>query len=593
MPSSGAESYQAQAKAWLQADFDSSTRRQLQKIIDDNDQDALKQAFDGRMEFGTAGLRGLMGVGPVNMNRLVIRQTTAGLADHLLAVNKVAAQNHGVVIAYDGRHGSNIFAEDAAGVLAARGVKVLLFDKMHPTPLGAFAVKHLNAVAGVVVTASHNPPQYNGYKVYWQGGNQINDPIDEQIAAAISHVAAKDSTPKALSLSDAQSVGLLQYLGDEVFASYQKELLKTVSVSGAKGKDGLVVAYTPLHGVGAPFAEALLKQTGISNVHTVKVQREADGDFPTVNFPNPEEKGAMDLVIALADEKDAQIAVANDPDADRLAACARTKDGKMRQLTGDQLGSLLGERMLSRAPKGSWALSTVVSSRLLSRLALDMGAQHQETLTGFKWLGAVAKNIQERGDHFAFAYEEALGYMVSPMVWDKDGLTAIVALCELAAELNASGESLWDQLERIQRRVGASVTMPRTIRLSHGSQGSDLMKKLRADLPKSIAHHQVIMISDLLDNPKKPADPKQVPKNDVLSFYFADETHSASSSEADILLGAPRIIVRPSGTEPKVKIYCEKLGKIGVEEQYESAMRRIESDLNDLVDAFYTFAIKL
>lgn len=312
---------------------------------------------------------------------------------------------------------------------------------------------------------------------------------------------------------------------------------------------------------------------------------------------DPEEKGAMDLVIALADKVGAHIAVANDPDADRLAGCARTKDGKVKQLTGDQLGALLGDRMFSQAPKRQgktrWGLSTVVSSRLLAKIASAYGGRHQETLTGFKWLGAVAKDIDERDEEFVFAYEEALGYMVSPMVWDKDGLTAIVVLAEMAADLLEQGKSLWDQLEIIHRRNGLSVTMPRTIKLSSGSKGADLMVKLRADLPKSVGKHQVIHVSDLIKNPAKPTDKTQIPKNDVLRLYFADEKHTETSKEQEILLSAPRIIIRPSGTEPKVKIYCEKLGDVRDGESYEAASKRVESELEELVDAFYAFVTDL
>ncbi len=495
-------------------------------------------------------------------------------------------------------------SEDAAGVLAAQGIVVHLFAEMAATPLGAFAVKHLGAAAGIVVTASHNPPEYNGYKVYQLGGNQINDPVDSQIASAIEAVAgnSKTASPECMPLQEAESKGLVRKLGPELFQEYKRQLLDSLVVRDAalaKAREALVIAYTPMHGVGAPYAEACLKEAGFPQVHTVKEQREADGDFPTVNFPNPEEKGAMDLVIALADKVGAHIAVANDPDADRLAGCARTRDGTMKQLTGDQLGSLLGDHLLrqqsssSSAGKSRWALSTVVSSRLLAKLAIAYGAQHQETLTGFKWLGAVAKEIKERGDEFVFAYEEALGYMVSPMVWDKDGLTAITVLSNLAAELNAEGKSLWDRVEEIHRKAGASITMPRTIKLSPGSKGSDLMVKLRANLPNKIEQHDVILVSDLIHNPKKPSDPRQIPQNDVLRLYFADEAHDASANEPDILLSAPRIIVRPSGTEPKVKIYCESLGKLRDGEAYEAGMQRLESELEALVDAFFKYVTSL
>lgn len=306
----------------------------------------------------------------------------------------------------------------------------------------------------------------------------------------------------------------------------------------------------------------------------------------------------MDLVMSLAESQKCHIAVANDPDADRLAACARDSSGKMKQLTGDQLGSLLGDELLRRAAGSSSSskslvLSTIVSSRILARLAGAYGSRHQETLTGFKWLGAVAKKSKEDGENFIFAYEEALGYLCSDKVWDKDGLSALVILSELAASLSTQNQSLWDRLEEIQRKVGISITLQKTIKLSPGKSGSTIMTSLRKEIPtlKKVGDCELALVDDLIDRPKKPQDPKEIPRNDVLRFYILTKEIQGKSKD-EIMLGAPRIIVRPSGTEPKVKIYCEALGEIVGEEKFEEASSRIEKELDGIVDAFYEWMSK-
>lgn len=305
----------------------------------------------------------------------------------------------------------------------------------------------------------------------------------------------------------------------------------------------------------------------------------------------------MDLVMALAESEKCQIAVANDPDADRLAACARDRTGRMKQLTGDQLGSVLGDELLRRTSSSSSSqpvvLSTIVSSRILARLAGSCKARHQETLTGFKWLGKVAKTSKEEGENFVFAYEEALGYLCSEKVWDKDGLSALVILCELAAALNAKGQSLWDRLKEIHQNVGLSITLQKTIKLSPGKSGSSIMTSIRKEIPtmKKVGDYELALVDDLIDRPLKPQDPKEIPRNDVLRFYISSKETEGKSKEK-IMLGAPRIIVRPSGTEPKVKIYCEALGEIKESENYEEASGRVEKELNGIVDAFYEWMSK-
>ncbi|CAO1634989.1 unnamed protein product [Sympodiomycopsis kandeliae] len=589
--------YTQQAKQWLEQDPDPRARATLQSYLDDNDTKALAQAFGDRLAFGTAGLRGVLGVGPNNMNRLLVRQATAGLGQYIVAnPSKTVSLPTAVVIAYDGRHGSFEFANDAAGVLAAMGLQVRLYDTVAPTPLGAFAVKSLGTAAGIVVTASHNPPEFNGYKVYQAGGTQINTPVDGLIADQIHRVAQQDQAPKCISVQEAQQQGLLTYLSEETFGEYANAVVSyfdTIDPSSDElaRRGALRIAYTPLHGVGAPHAEKILSKAGFQQVWTVKQQREPDGDFPTVKFPNPEEDGAMDLVHALADEHQAHIAIANDPDADRLSVSARDAQGKIKQLSGDQIGAILGDELLRRnkGRSSNCVLSTIVSSRLLARLAQEDGpsSQHRETLTGFKWLGAVA---QQRASDFLFAYEEALGYMVTSLVWDKDGLSAALLLSLLASELQSKGETLWTRLESIHKRVGLSVTFPRTIRLAPGVSGDGIMKKLRDNLPLEIGARKVLVTDDLLTHSSSGSEPADegIPKNDVLRFYLSDlDSTSTTASKKEIKLTQPRVIIRPSGTEPKVKIYCEsKIEKLADGREYTDEITRLAEELAQIADGF-------
>ncbi|UZJ56362.1 hypothetical protein CBS101457_005682 [Exobasidium rhododendri] len=594
---------QERATAWLEKDPDAETRSQLQEILRENDHEALEQAFSQRMSFGTAGLRGLMGVGPNNMNRLVIRETTAGLANFLHKAQLERGARQRVVIAYDGRHGSYEFAQDAAGVLAANDISVLLYDTVAPTPLCGFAVRKLGTAAGIVVTASHNPPAYNGYKVYRSGGTQINDPLDGQIADEIVAVAGMPSPPDCMPIDLAKRLGRLQYLGEDMFQSY----IETISSSlppfrftseeddTAEARSRFGISYTPLHGVGAHIAEQLLDRRGFKSVYTVLEQREPDGDFPTVNFPNPEEPGATDLVMSLADQHDAPLAIANDPDADRLCICVRDNSGKMKQMTGDQLGSLLGDAMITRAQaqaKEGQAVavrSTIVSSRILAKIAQLRGAEHRETLTGFKWLGPSAFRAVENGKRFAFAYEEALGYMVTDDVLDKDGLSALLVIAELAFALHLQGKTLWDRLEDIHRQVGLSITMQRTIKLKPGMSGDAIMRRLRMEHRSHVGPFKIALTDDLLQRPANSrALGEEVPKNDVLRYYIATKG-VASLSREEIMLTQPRIIVRPSGTEPKVKIYCEMLGSINEGETYQHGSQRVTAELTAIVDAFHAW----
>ncbi|KAF6767238.1 Alpha-D-phosphohexomutase, C-terminal [Kalmanozyma brasiliensis GHG001] len=608
-----------QAKAWLEKDPDPTTKDQLAKLIDSNNIKELQSSFRGRLEFGTAGLRGVMGVGPSKMNLLTVLETTAGLAEHLLKSDKDKATTKGVAIAFDGRFGSREFAYSSAQHFAYRGIPSHIYPTPTPTPMCGYAVKKLGLAGGIVVTASHNPKEYNGYKVYGPAGTQINTPVDGQIADEILKVAQETQPPTLADLEQCKRNGTIKEFDDEMLTSYIKDVqaLHTFTATPVHGKDAPIsIAYSPLHGVGAHSIDRLSKEViGLTegvNFWISPEQRVPDGAFPTLEFPNPEELSTLERVHALSEQHHTGLAIVNDPDADRLAVSARDQTGKLRALTGDQLGALLGDEILRRASKsnagkaGVWTLSTIVSSRLLARLSGHWGGTHVETLTGFKWLGNVARSIESRKGtgSFGFGYEEALGYMAASSVWDKDGLSSYLLVVSMAFDLAREGKTLWDRLEELHRLVGVSVTMQKIIQLSPDMRGTDVMTRLRADLDsgkdkvvsKEGKSYPFSLVDDLSTRPKydeakAEAGDLSIPRNDVLRFYVApshiDTTSAGKRDEQEIMLGDIRIIVRPSGTEPKVKIYTEALGQIREGERYDDAVKRVTRELEEVVEAFW------
>jgi phosphomannomutase len=428
----------AAARRWIAADPDPDTRQEMQSLLDARDHAALEDRLGSALTFGTAGLRGVLGAGTNRMNLAVVLRTTVGLCRYLRAVDPAGAQR-GVVVGYDGRRMSREFAEAAARVIAAEGLPCHLFDDLGPTPLVAYAVRALEAAAGVMVTASHNPPEYNGYKVYWGNGAQIIPPQDVGIAAAID-AAPPASELQLPSLDEARASGRVTAVPAALTTEYRDAVLALdPDPAGAP----LRIVYTAMHGVGAALATDVLARRG--EVFSVPAQHAPDGRFPTVRFPNPEEPGAMDLALALARETHADLVIANDPDADRLAAAIPEGVG-WTQLTGNEVGVLLGHELLTRAiaqgaaPETLLVALSIVSSPLLPRIAHALGAECAETLTGFKWIANRAMDVQrERGLRFVFGYEEALGYSVGELVRDKDGVSAAYALAGLAARLKSQG----------------------------------------------------------------------------------------------------------------------------------------------------------
>ncbi|OCH50931.1 phospho-sugar mutase [Vibrio sp. ZF57] len=557
------------AMNWLARDPDPRTREELQHLIDEGMHDELEDRFTQRLEFGTAGLRGKVGCGPNRMNRLVIQETATGLG-HYLIEHVANATIRGVVVGYDGRLDSKQFAIDTASVLTALGIKVYLTSNVAATPIVAFGIEHFNAAAAVVVTASHNPPEYNGFKVYWENGAQIIPPHDAGIAAEID-IASTKPLP-LMSLSDAETQGKLVWLTEGYYQTYRAAINQSPYVSDEIESANTTITYTAMHGVGAQMAEDLLHDSGFHKVFSVAEQREPDGNFPTVNFPNPEEKGAMDLVVNLAKSVDADIACANDPDADRFAVAVRTYDGSYKMLTGDQVGVLFAHYLLSKPhTKNQLVGNSIVSSTLLEKVAQSHGATYFQTLTGFKWLANIGMQLENDQNDFLFAYEEALGYTIGTQVRDKDGLSAIVVFAQLVEELKSQGRTVWDLLAQISFEHGVHTNAQRSIALDPDSPS--IGSKLRSAQPKAINGVAISVIEDLQSS---------------LRFVIGGNTEAINLPASDVLIyhleDGSRIIVRPSGTEPKVKIYYETVTKFEGTETYEDTRLRGEKYMEKLIE---------
>ncbi|OQQ18018.1 phosphomannomutase [Streptomyces sp. M41(2017)] len=502
----------ARAKAWLAEDPDAETREELAKLVDAEDVTELAARFAGTLQFGTAGLRGELGAGPMRMNRAVVIRAAAGLAAYLKARGETGGL---VVIGYDARHKSADFARDTAAVMTGAGLRAAVLPRPLPTPVLAYAIRHLGAVAGVEVTASHNPPRDNGYKVYLGDGSQIVPPADAEIAAEIAAVRALADVPRPESGWEILDEGVLD--------AY---LARTNAVLAAGSPRTARTVYTPMHGVGKEVLLAAFARAGFPEPVLVAEQAEPDPDFPTVAFPNPEEPGAMDLAFARARASGPDIIVANDPDADRCAV-AVPAGGDWRMLRGDEVGALLAEHLVRRGARGTFAES-IVSSSLLGRIAEGAGLPYEETLTGFKWIARV--------EGLRYGYEEALGYCVDPDgVRDKDGITAALLITELASELKEQGRTLLDLLDDLAVTHGLHATDQLSVRVEDLSVIADAMRRLREQPPTELAGLSITRAEDLSEGTEL------LPPTDGLRYT----------------LDGARVVVRPSGTEPKLKCYLE------------------------------------
>ena len=553
--------------------FDEKTKKELLEIKGNDEE--IKDRFYKELEFGTAGLRGVIGMGTNRMNKYTVGKATQGLANYII---EQGTQDKGVAISYDSRRMSDEFSLQTALILNANGIKTYLFEKLRPVPELSFAVRQLGCIAGIMITASHNPPKYNGYKVYWDDGSQIVAPRDKDIIAKVRAISDFKEI-KTISKEEAVNKGLFNVVGTEMDDKYintLKSLVLNPEIVREEGKK-LKIVYTPLHGTGNTVTSRLLKELGFENVYVVPEQEKPDGNFPTVDYPNPEDKKAFKLALELAKKVDADVVLANDPDADRLGIYAKdTKTGEYMTYTGNMSALLIAEYRISQMkekgllPADGMFITTIVSSELAKAIAKNYGLECIEVLTGFKNIGAVIKKAEEKKDKtYVFGFEESYGCLIGDYARDKDGISAVMSLCEAAAYYKSKGMTLWDQMMKIYEKYGFYKEDQVSIVLE-GADGAEkiksMMTNMRNNLPEKIGKYKVIEFKDVeLDEIKNLVTGEQrktgLPKSNVLYYELENNAWCC---------------VRPSGTEPKIKLY------MGVKAD---SMESAEKDLEELKDA--------
>lgn len=543
-------SYKENYKDWCESSiFDEETKKELLEIS--NNEKEIEDRFYKELEFGTAGLRGIMGAGLNRMNKYTVGKATQGLANFIKSKN---GEERGVAISYDSRNNSKEFSEIAALCLNANGIKAYVFDRLSPVPELSFAVRKLNCIAGIMITASHNPPKYNGYKVYGEDGAQIVSPIDKEIMQEVKNI--KDFREiKQISKEEAIEENLYNVIGEEIHTLYIEEVKKLLlNKEAIKKQEDLSIVYTPLHGTGNIPVQSVLKEIGFKNVHIVKEQEMPDGNFPTVDYPNPEDKKAFKLALELAKKVDAEIVLATDPDADRLGVFVKNKNEYI-PLTGNMSALLILEYILSQKsernmlPKNSIVVKSIVSSTMVKPMVDFYNVKLEEVLTGFKYIGEKIKKYEENKDYnFIFGYEESYGCLAGTYARDKDGIAAVALLCEAAAYYKENGISLWEQMQNIYKKYGFYKEGVKQITLE-GIDGADkiknIMSNLRVNAPKKFENFQVEKIRDyenqtILDLKTNKIEKIDMPKSNVLYYELSNDAWLA---------------VRPSGTEPKIKYY--------------------------------------
>lgn len=554
-------SYMKQYEAWCKNPyFNEQTKQELRSIA--GNEEEIKDRFYKELEFGTGGLRGIIGAGTNRMNIYTVRKATQGFANFIIKEGK---QDMGVAIAYDSRSMSEEFSEEAALCLNANGIKTYRFDSLRPTPELSFALRKLGCCAGIVITASHNPPEYNGYKVYWEDGAQITAPKDRQIIDEVKSVAI-ESDVKTMSREDAIASQLYHVIGKEIDDCYMEELKKLIlsKEAIAKEAENLSIVYTPLHGTGNLPVQRILKEIGFNHVHVVKQQELPDGNFPTVSYPNPEDPNAFRLALELAEEINADLVLATDPDADRLGVYAKdSKTGNYIPFTGNMSGVLIGEYELERKrelgilSENGALIKTIVTTNMADALAKEYGVKLIEVLTGFKYIGEQIKFFEQNQNYkYEFGFEESYGCLVGTHARDKDAIAAVMVLCEAAAYYKTKGFTLWDQMLKIYEKYGFYKETLGTITLK-GMEGSkkiaEIMSKMRQTGLCEVAGKKVITVRDY-----EKQEETGLPKSNVLYFELEDDCW---------------FCVRPSGTEPKIKFY------FGVKAE---TMERAECLLNQL-----------
>ena len=574
------KNYLEEYKKWCESpDFDEETKKELSEIKDNEKE--IEDRFYKELEFGTAGLRGVIGAGTNRMNKYTVGKATQGLANYII---EQGTQDKGVAISYDSRRMSKEFSLQTALILNANGIKTYLFENLRPVPELSFAVRELKCTAGVMITASHNPPKYNGYKVYWDDGAQIVAPRDKDIIAKVRAVT-EYSEIKEISKEEAIEKGLFNVVGTEMDDKYintLKSLILNPEIVKEQGKD-LKVVYTPLHGTGNTVAERLLKEIGIQNLYVVPEQKEPDGNFPTVDYPNPEDKKAFKLALELAKKVDADVVLATDPDADRLGIYAKdTKTGEYMTYTGNMSALLIAEYRISQMkekeilPKKGMFITTIVSSDLAKAIASNYELECFEVLTGFKNIGAIMKREEEKtdGDKYVFGFEESYGCLIGDYARDKDGIAAVMALCEAACYYRANNETLWDQMNNIYKKYGFYKEDQVSIVLE-GAEGAEKIKEMMTEMRnrdvENIGDYRVLTFKDvekdyIKDMITGAEGNTGLPKSNVLYYQLENNAWCC---------------VRPSGTEPKIKLYFGVKGKD--EEDATSSLENLKDAMVKLV----------
>lgn len=563
--------YRERYEEWLKSDyFDSLTKKELEEICDDDKE--IEDRFYKDLHFGTGGLRGIIGAGTNRMNKYTVGKATKGLGNYIL---RKGGPNPSVVIAHDSRHLSKEFAEQAAAVLANDGIEVYLFDDLRPTPELSFAVRKIDSAAGIVITASHNPPEYNGYKVYWRGGAQIVSDVADELTEEINKIT-DFSTIKGMENCRIQDFPNIHIIGEEIDKMYLDNV-KSLSLNpdAIKASKDLKIVYTPLHGAGNIPVRRVLKEMGFLNVYVVPEQEEPDGDFPTVAYPNPEEPESLELALKLAKKIDGDIIIGTDPDSDRLGVMVKKHKGEYIKLTGNQTGVLLTHyifdsmKKLGKLKDKSFFVDTIVTGKMAQNIASDYGADVYSTLTGFKHIASMIEKVENKGGKFVFAFEESYGYLAGNFVRDKDGVSASMLICEAAAFYKTKGMSLYDALMSLYDKYGYYKEDLLSIVLK-GREGAEtiisIMEHLRHNPLQALGGIKVSETRDYMTYEGKVG----IPKDNVLYFLFEDDSWFA---------------IRPSGTEPKIKIYMAVIGQNDLDSQkrLESLKACIKNMLGNLV----------
>ncbi len=572
------EEYLVKYEKWLNDPcFDKDTKKELEEIKENEKE--IEDRFYKDLEFGTAGLRGVIGAGTNRMNKYTVGKATQGLANFIL---KEGTQDKGVAIAYDSRHMSKEFSEETALCLNANGIKTYVFESLRPVPELSFTVRKLGCTAGVMITASHNPPEYNGYKVYWDDGAQIVPPKDKQIIDEVNAIT-DFSTIKTMDKKEAVEKGLYVQIGKEVdddFVNTLKSLVLNPDVI-KKEQDNVTIVYTPLHGAGNVPVQRVLKELGFTHVYVVPEQEKPDGDFPTVSYPNPEDKKAFKLALELAEKVDADVVLATDPDSDRLGVYSKDENGEYVPYTGNMSAILIAEYELSQKkekgllPTNGAIITTIVSSNMTKDLAKEYNLTMFETLTGFKWIGEKIRQFEENNNSYSyqFGFEESYGCLISPHARDKDGISAVMALCEATAYYKSKGITLWEQMINIYKKYGFYKEGQVSITLK-GADGAEqikaMMEKMRKNPPKKLGSYDVLEVRDYKEHTIVKADGTKLetdlPTSNVLYYDLNDNSWCC---------------VRPSGTEPKIKFYMGVKGK---------SMEEAEQKLEELTEAMKEYS---